>query len=429
MLWNFLITDFFRKSVYSLLNKVNLEYYLNHISLIANIVHISLNARGGGERLAVATIKAISSMGIDVELSTLEKPDVRLIHDAYGTSIETDLKKIRTLNIFQKYRPRNYSFTVNTHGDMLPFYHNDFNKSNAITYCHYPIASHLIDCSDPDYSAELQNMCLLGMTPALHNKYYNSARSAYTKMMLNSTVLTNSDFSRKAIHKSFGVDSTVLPPPVDVDIFRNACLTSNARDDSILVISRFHPSKKIENVIHLAKLLHQNEVGTRMNIVGNMMPDGIGYLNYLNDLVKHYKLEDFVRFEINLRFDRLLDLMRWSKVYVHPLPGEPFGISTVEAMSAGIIPVVPDIGGHTEFVPAKYQFHTYGQGLAAVAAALAAPSSERIKLSYSAQKYSVTNYIKKFQQILTDAVDIGKKHLEAKSIIRVSNRLPESMSV
>ena len=396
-----------------------MDYCVYYRGLIANIVHISLNARGGGERLAVATIKAISSMGIDVELSTLEKPDMQLIHDAYGTSIEADLKKIRTLNIFQKYRPRNCNVTVNTHGDMLPFYHNDFNKKNAITYCHYPIASHLIDCGDPDYSAALQNMCLLGMTPSLQNRYYNAARTAYIKMMVNSTVLTNSNFSRKAILKSFGVDSAVLPPPVDVDIFRNACLTSNPRNDSILVISRFHPSKKIENVIHLAKLLHQNELGTEMNIVGNMLPDGVGYFNYLNNLVKHYELEDFVRFEINLRFDRLLNLMRRSKVYVHPLPGEPFGISTVEAMSAGIIPVVPDIGGHTEFVPAKYQFHTYGQGVGAVAAALAAPASERAKLSHSTQKYSVTNYIKKFQQILTDITDIGKKHMEAKPVIRL----------
>ncbi len=396
-----------------------MDYCVSYRGLIANIVHISLNARGGGERLAVATIKAISSMGIDVELSTLEKPDMQLIHDAYGTSIEADLKKIRTLNIFQKYRPRNCNVTVNTHGDMLPFYHNDFNKKNAITYCHYPIASHLIDCGDPDYSAALQNMCLLGMTPSLQNRYYNAARTAYIKMMVNSTVLTNSNFSRKAILKSFGVDSAVLPPPVDVDIFRNACLTSNSRDDSILVISRFHPSKKIENVIHLAKLLHQNELGTEMNIVGNMLPDGVGYFNYLNNLVMHYELEDFVRFEINLRFDRLLDLMRRSKVYVHPLPGEPFGISTVEAMSAGIVPVVPDIGGHTEFVPAKYQFHTYGQGVGAVTAALAAPASERVKLSHSTQKYSVTNYIKRFQQILTDITHISKKHMEAKPVIRL----------
>jgi glycosyltransferase involved in cell wall biosynthesis len=396
--------------------------------LIANIVHITLNARGGGERLAVATIKAISSMGIDVELSTVEKPDMLLIHDAYGTSVSEDIKKVRTLNILQKYNPHNYNLTVNTHGDMLPFYHKDFTKKNAITYCHYPIARYLIDCADPDYSAALQNMCLLGMTPAVRNGYHDTVRSAYTKMMLKSTVLTNSEFSRKAILKTFGVDSTILPPPVDVDIFHNACLASNVRDDSILVISRFHPSKKIENAIHLAKLLRQNEVGISMNIVGNMLPDGIGYFNYLNDLVRHYGLEDFVRFEINVKFDRLLDLMCRSKVYVHPLPGEPFGISTVEAMSAGIIPVVPDIGGHTEFVPARYHFHTYGEGVQAVAAALAAPASERIRLSHSTQKYSVTNYIKKFQQILVEVMDIGRKPLESTPVISLSKRQPESMT-
>ncbi|MDQ3807469.1 MAG: hypothetical protein M3298_04800 [Thermoproteota archaeon] len=70
--------------------------------MIANVVHISLNARGGGERLAVATIKAISSMGIDVELSTVEKPDIPLIEDAYGTSLDEDIRKVRTLNILQK---------------------------------------------------------------------------------------------------------------------------------------------------------------------------------------------------------------------------------------------------------------------------------------------------------------------------------------
>lgn len=398
------------------------------LGLIANIVHISLNARGGGERLAVATIKAISSMGIGVELSTVEKPDMALIQDAYGTSVSEDIKKIRTLNILQKYGPRNYTFTVNTHGDMLPFYHKDFTKKNAITYCHYPIARYLIDCGDPDYSAVLQNMCLLGMTSAVRNGYHDVVRSAYVKMMLNSTVLTNSEFSRKAIFKTFGVDSTILPPPVDVDIFRNACLASNVRNDSILVISRFHPSKKIENAIHLAKLLCQNEVGICMNIVGNMPSDGIGYFNYLNDLVRHYGLENFVRFEINVRFDRLLDLMRRSKVYVHPLPGEPFGISTVEAMSAGIIPVVPDIGGHTEFVPARYQFHTYGAGVQAVAAALAAPASERIKLSHSTQKYSVTNYIEKFQQILVKVMDISRKRLESNPVISLSKRQPESLT-
>ena len=120
--------------------------------------------------------------------------------------------------------------------------------------------------------------------------------------------------------------------------------------------------------------------------------------------------------------------MRNSKVYFHPLPGEPFGMSTVEAMSAGVIPVVPDIGGHTEFVPAKYQFHTFKQGAQAVEAALNAPGSERIQMSHSTQKLSVMNYIKSLQQILSEVLDIDKSPLQSKPLISSSKKLLDSMT-
>jgi len=117
-------------------------------------------------------------------------------------------------------------------------------------------------------------------------------------------------------------------------------------------------------------------------------------------MVQYYQLTDFVTFEINLEFSRLISLMRKSKVYFHSLPGEPFGISTVEAMSAGLIPVVPDIGGHTEFVPSKYQFHTFREGIEVITFALDVPHSERNLISNSVRKFSISNYIQHFQQIV-----------------------------
>jgi len=46
--------------------------------------------------------------------------------------------------------------------------------------------------------------------------------------MKNSTVLTNSEYSRRAIFKIFGIDNAiVVSPPVDVDSFRNGALTSS----------------------------------------------------------------------------------------------------------------------------------------------------------------------------------------------------------
>jgi glycosyltransferase involved in cell wall biosynthesis len=146
--------------------------------------------------------------------------------------------------------------------------------------------------------------------------------------------------------------------------------------------------------------LKQYKIGTGMKIVGNLTPARYGYYFYLKQTVNDYDLTDYVTFEINVSFDKLLELMRKSKIYFHPLVGEPFGISTVEAMSAGLIPIVPDIGGHTEFVPLKYQFHTFGEGVEAIASALDVPYSERVLISNSVRKYSIQSYTQHLQQII-----------------------------
>jgi glycosyltransferase involved in cell wall biosynthesis len=166
------------------------------------------------------------------------------------------------------------------------------------------------------------------------------------------------------------------------------------------VVSRINPSKRLENAIRIASLLKRHKIGDRMIIVGNLPPDDFLYYTYLNQMVKEYELEGFVKFETNAGFKVLLDLMRQAKVYLHPLPGEPFGISTVEAMSAGLIAVVPDIGGHTEFVPRKYQYSTLGEGVQAIAEGMQASESERKLLSDSVRKFSVTSYIRSFQKIV-----------------------------
>jgi len=374
--------------------------------LIANIVHISLNPRGGSERLAVAVIQALSEIGIDIDLTTFEEPDVSKLESAYGKAATSAIKKIKNISIIDSIGKteanKHYDLTINTHGDMLPY----FSKNNSITYCHFPLAKYLIESEDPEYCRFL-NGRILSTTDHTNpsTKYYDVVSIAYANMLRSSTVISNSKFTRRVISRAFGIDSIVLSPPVDVALFRKAAFLSSysrSRKDSILVISRFHPTKKIENAIKLAKLLKQYKVGTEMKIVGNIPPKRDGYYLYLRHLVDRYNLEDYVTIEANVSFSRLLDLMRESKVYFHPLLGEPFGISTVEAMSAGLIPVVPNIGGHTEFVPLKYQFRTFGEGVEAVSSALKASDSERMLISDSVKRYSIDSFIHHFQQIVTN---------------------------
>jgi alpha-1,2-mannosyltransferase len=99
-----------------------------------------------------------------------------------------------------------------------------------------------------------------------------------------------------------------------------------------------------------------------------------------------------------------------AKVYFHPRIDEHFGISIVEAMASGLVPIVSDVGGHTEFVPPKYHFHTLGHAADLIASAFEGTDSERRALSNFTAKFSNSNYVLSLHRILsellnTDVVD------------------------
>ena len=401
----------------------------------ANIVHADLNPCGGSERLSLVIMRALSEMGIEFDFTTLEQPNVAKLENAFGKSIASVIKNIRRINILKLLEEQSinvinsvgkYTITINTHGDTIPYYHQSFSRNNAITYCHFPTAKDLIKSENLAYlekdlkitrasssssssSSYRRRLTIDGKhNPRKENAikfdkkgYLTWLKYAYENLMRNSTVLTNSEFSRKAIFDAFGIDDVVvLSPPVDVNSFRNIALSSGKRDDIILVVSRIDSYKQIENAIKLAKLLKKNNIGKGMKIVGNLDSYNFNYYTYLKKIVMDLELVDYVTFEINISLNKLLLIMQESKVYLHPKPGEHFGISTVEAMSAGLIPVVPDVGGNTEFVPSKYQFHTFGEAVKAISSALDASNSERTLISDSVKKYSIDNFIHHFQQIL-----------------------------
>jgi glycosyltransferase involved in cell wall biosynthesis len=380
--------------------------------LLANVVHTDLNYHGGSERLAIATILALSNMGMDVELTLLKRPSLLKLDKIYGKTATSILKGIKKVNILRSYArsysKNNHVLTINTAADILPYFSSDFSMNNAIVYCHFPSAIYRMESRDPNYIQFLNQLNLSSIeTFSRGQDYLKLVSNTFLNMMLNSEVLTNSQYSRNAISKEFGVDSTVVNPPVDVDTFRNNSLYSNHRKEVILVVSRFHPIKKVENALRLAKALKFNKIGTSMKIIGTLAKDCLGYYLYLKRMIKKHNLADYVTLETNIKFNTLLEAMHGAMIYFHTFPGEPFGISTVEAMSAGLVPVVPDIGGHTEFVPVKYQFHTLGEAVEVVASALDVSLSERVSLSDSVRKYSIQNYIERFQQIC-DRVNIDR---------------------
>ena len=167
-------------------------------------------------------------------------------------------------------------------------------------------------------------------------------------------------------------------------------------------VCRIDPLKQIENAIKLARILKDSNVGKGMKIVGSISPHNLDYYSYLNKLVEDFNLGDYITFETNISLDTLLSIMREAKVYFHPMVGEHFGISVAEAMAAGLVPVVPAVGGPTEFVFKKFQFSTLEAAVPIISSAFHLPFEERVQISNSVTKFSAANYIAGFQKIVKE---------------------------
>ena len=407
----------------------------------ANVIHGDFNPCGGAERLSLTTMQALLERGIDFDLTTLKSPDITKLENSYGknlVSVMKNIKKINVINIIEELQKQqqqkkdhedyNYDITINTNGDAAPYYHPSFSKDNVITYCHFPSTKYHIESENIEYLKTD-----LGMTERSNNfseindhKYINNPKNyktilqfsrrkeyfeilkyGYWNLMKNSTVITNSEFSRREIVNALGLDNIyVLSPPIDIETFRNVALMTNEDDetnDIILVISRIAPHKKIENAIKLAKILKDNNIGKGMKIVGNLYYYFFDFYSEIKQMVLDLGLTDYITFEINASLEKLLSIIRQSRVYFHPMIGEHFGMAVLEAMAAGLIPVVPNQGGVTEFVPQKYQFNTIEHAAEIIMNIFNhLPKRERIELHNDIDKFSNSHYIEGFQSILNE---------------------------
>lgn len=377
-------------------------------------------------------MQALSQNGIKFDFTTCVQPNIKKLENAYGSKIASIVKKAEKINILESLEEPvinriiekgSYDITINTHGDTLPFYHYSLSKNNAVTYCHFPSAKFHIDSENLEYLRDIMVASIPQIygrdfsnnveSPILDLKtrhkvknYFKFLGAKYETLMNNTLVLTNSQYCRRAIWSAFSVDAKILYPPVDVETISKGALKSTKREDVILVISRIAPDKQIENAIELAKILQNRGVGQKgMTIVGNLHNYDHHYYQTLKKMIADYDLSKYLSLQTNISFCKLIQLMEKAKVYFHPRIGEHFGISIVEAMAAGLVPIVSGVGGHTEFTPSKYHFNTLEHAADLIALAFKATNSERLAISNSTAKFSNANYVKSFHRILSELLD------------------------
>lgn len=168
-------------------------------------------------------------------------------------------------------------------------------------------------------------------------------------------IICYSGFVKSFLDSQFGVNSQVLPPMVNINH------EGVKKENIILSVGRFTKGmnrKKQEILINLFKLMCDKGLnGWRLVLIGSSLPSGLDFTKSLKASAKNYPIEIIV----NAPYGKLLSYYGRAKIYwhaagygedllKHPEYAEHFGISTIEAMGAGAVPVVINAGGQKEIV-------------------------------------------------------------------------------
>ena len=308
----------------------------------ACVVHNTLNSVGGGERVCLAVIETLKEMGYEVTLITVEPTDWLRVEKilGHGKIVKPDKEepieplKVRAFGIYMRLLTflkllkltKKLDLVVNTHGDVLPI-------SSDIIYMHYPTFALLRETPvNLKYSRSL--FWHIYFIP------YEKIQEKLADRLSCRVLLTNSEYSAGVIRRHMDKEPIVLYPPVEIEEFTR--VSSNIdRDDAIVLCGRFSPEKNYELALKIAESLPHIEfriIGASSGKISER------YYEKLRKLVRKKHLKNVIFFRDAPR-SLQLKIYSKSKIFLHTMIGEHFGIAVVEGMAAGLVPVVHKSGG------------------------------------------------------------------------------------
>lgn len=175
------------------------------------------------------------------------------------------------------------------------------------------------------------------------------------KLKQYDAVVCNSEFTKNELDAQLGSRAIVIYPPVQQVPVKNG----GTKKKQILSVGRFtgyFQAKKQEVLIEA--FIQGYKSGTlkdwELVLAGGLIPSDQAYFDTLETLVKGVP----VHLLPNITNDELITLYQSSRIYWHaagydtsnPVQMEHFGITTAEAMSVGVVPLVFSAGGQLEIV-------------------------------------------------------------------------------
>ncbi len=319
-----------------------------------------LDTLGGGERYCLTVAETLLKNNYSVDIFWNGSPD--LISKA-ASRFSLELSDLKIVNDPFRIVPSNIdlveqnpqTFVVSQHQsrNIITKFKSLFNKLAVSSK--YDLIFFLSDGSVPLLLSK-QNI-LHVQVPFSQAPKFTQKCSNFIKLLFIKSIVVNSKFTQNFSHTYYGKQPTVLYPPVDTQAF-----IPSTKSKYILSVGRFDNilnSKRQDIMIEAFQKMASTNPDWKLVLAGGSLLDEKDN-NYLQHL-KHISQNLPVEFVVNPKFDQLTQLYSQASIYwhaagyqvdqaTHPENTEHFGISIVEAMSAGAVPVAVNKGGIPEII-------------------------------------------------------------------------------
>ena len=304
---------------------------------------------GGRLRVILGMVEILNRAGIVPDILTTRLAfDPAQVADKYGRPLQVRFRLLPRIpglpmdsvtvlfNAALRAYGRKYDLLINT-GNSLIFLPSN---KQVLTYMFFPRKARLMAAGASIHLPEkrLSPWSRLGLQRIALRPLYRLSKPNPAH-----TIVCMTQFTRDALREVYDLpaDLPVVYPPVDMSHFR-----TNHRDrtSAIVSVGRFTPDKRQLEQIQLAQKLPRFP----FHIVG--FANDNPYYRQCHRYVEKHRLTN-VHLHPDAPFAEMLSLLQSARYFLHTLINEPFGITAVQAIAAGCLPIVHDSGGQRETVP------------------------------------------------------------------------------
>lgn len=358
--------------------------------MIVGVFSPGINLCGGGEWVAINIINALKEHGHQVIILTDKPLNQKKFMNVFNRNVLVDRQIVFPFAFFSQMNYHNI-YTDAIRSLMLKLkcqvlidtYSNAILPGVDVSYIHYPLLKRVEN--------EL---------PRTRNKIYFYPYRSFLNFrrgnISRKLIFANSKFTAEAVKAELGVKPYVLYPPVSNDMLNHSESDfQRHRDNIVTTVARISREKNLEIIPYIAKSTSKEVSFIIAGLVSSKK-----VLNSLLKLIRNLGVSGKVKILTDIKRNRLKEILLNSKVYLHTAINEHFGISIVEAMCSGCIPVTHDSGGPREFVPQNLRYKSIDEAAEKVEKAVDNWSPKQAnEFSKVASEFSENNFSKTFISI------------------------------